>query len=119
MEENLTSTRWSFIHPSHADIPRPFHLLLNTLAAIGMALPYLMILLPCFGIVWVAVTFQSVFVDAAYGAISAVMSIVKIAATFCSVEMLRISYSIRRDWEDELRRIIHDACEEFLQPWLR
>ena len=116
---NRTSSRWTFVDPSYADLPRPIQWILNTFGAVGMVLPFLTVLLPCFALVWGVDQLQSVFDVSPFGVVSTLMSMIKTGVMVCSVEMLRITYSIRHDWEDELRRIIHEACDEFLQPWQR
>jgi hypothetical protein len=51
--------------------------------------------------------------------VSAGMAMIKIGATTFAIEMLFTMYHTRHEWEEVVRTIIHDACEEFLQPWLR
>jgi ABC-type Fe3+ transport system permease subunit len=113
------NSRWNFVDPSYADLPQPIHWLLNFLGAVGMVLPYLTVFLPCLAVIWGADQLQSVLGMALDGASSTLFAIAKTGVAICSVGMLLSSYSARRDWEDELRRTIRDACEEFFKPWLR
>jgi hypothetical protein len=119
MQSNRPQSRLNFIDPAYAEIPWFFHWLLNTLGAIGLAGPYLMVLVPCFAAVWGAEQLQLLFGSAAYGTVSALMSIIRTGATIFGIEMLFTMYWMRHEWEEVVRRIIHEACEEFLQPWLR
>ncbi|MCX4177443.1 MULTISPECIES: hypothetical protein [Paraburkholderia] len=119
MQSNRPQSRLNFIDPAYAEIPWYFHWLLNTLGAIGLAGPYLTVLVPCFAAVWGAEQLQLLFGSAAYGAVSALMSMIRTGATILGIEMLFTMYCTRHEWEEVVRRIIHDACEEFLQPWLR
>ena len=118
MQSNRPQSRWTFIDPAYAASPRVFHWLLNTLGAIGLAAPYLTVLIPCFAVVWGADQLQSLLGAAAYGTVSALMAILKAGTTTFAIEMLFTAYCLRHEWEEEVRKIIYDACEEFLQPWL-
>jgi hypothetical protein len=119
MQSNRPQSRLNFIDPAYAEIPWYFHWLLNTLGAIGLAAPYLTVLIPCFAAVWGAGQLQLLFGSAAYGTVSALMSMIRTGATIFGIEMLFTMYCTRHEWEEVVHRIIHDACEEFLLPWLR
>jgi hypothetical protein len=119
MQSNHPQSRWNFIDPAYAASPRIFHWLVNTLGGISLAAPYLAVLVPCFAAVWGANQLQLLFGSAAYGMVSAGMAMIKIGATTFAIEMLFTMYHTRHEWEEVVRTIIHDACEEFLQPWLR
>ncbi len=119
MQNNRSQSRWNFIDPAYAASPRIFHWLANTLGVISLAAPYLTVLIPWFAAVWGADQLQIVLGSAAYGMVSAGMAMIESGATLVAVGMLVTTYQTRREWEEVVRRIIYDACEEFLQPWLR
>jgi hypothetical protein len=119
MQNNRPQSRWNFIDPAYAASPRIFHWLANTLGVIGLAAPYLTVLIPWFAAMWGADQLQLALGSAAYGTLSAGMAMIKTGASLVATGMLFTTYHTRREWEEVVRRIIHDACEEFLQPWLR
>jgi hypothetical protein len=119
MSNNRTQSRWNFMDPAYAASPRIFHWLANTVGVVSLAGPYLTVLVPCFAAVWAANQLQLSFGVAVYGMISALMSMIKIGATIFSIEMLFTMYHTRHEWEEVVRRIIRDACEESLQAWRR
>ena len=119
MQSNRPQSRLNFIDPAYAEIPWFFQRLLNTLGAIGLAAPYLTVLIPCFAAVWGADQLQALFGSAAYGAVSALMSMIRTGAVIFGIEMLFTTYSTRHEWEEVVRRTIHETCEEILQQWPR
>lgn len=119
MSSDPNQSRWTFMDPAYAASPQIFHWLANTVRVVGLAGPYLTVLVPCFAAVWEANQLQLLFGPAACGTISALMSMIKIGATIFSIEMLFTMYHTRREWEEVVRRIIHDACEESLHAWRR
>lgn len=119
MQTKHPQSTWSFIDPAHAALPRPLHWLLNTMAVIGLAAPYLTVLAPWFAAVWGANQLQSFFGMAVWGTLNALMTMIKTAATICAIDMLFTMYCIRHEYADEVRRSIYEACEEFFYPWLR
>lgn len=119
MSSNRSQSRWNFMDPAYAASPRIFHWVVNTVGVVCLAGPYLTVLVPCFAAVWGASRLQLLFALAAYGTIPALMSMIKIGATTFSIEMLFTMYHTRQEWEEVVRRIIHDACEESLQAWRR
>jgi hypothetical protein len=119
MQRNQPQSRWNFIDPAYAACPRIVHWLANTIGVISLAAPYLTVLIPCFAAVWGANRLELLLGSAAYGMVSALMAMIKTGATIFAIEMLFTTYHTRHEWEEVVRRIIHDACEEFLHPWLR
>jgi hypothetical protein len=119
MQSDWPQSRWNFIDPEYADIPRIIYWLLNTAGVIGLAAPYLTVLVPCFAVVWGAVELQSLTGMAAYGAVSALILMISTGVTTCAIKMLFAMYCIRHEWEEVVRSIIHEACEECIRPWLR
>jgi hypothetical protein len=119
MSNNRTQSRWNFMDSAYAASPRIFHWLANIVGVVSLAGPYLTVLVPCFAAVWAANQLQLSFGVAVYGMISALMSMIKIGATIFSIEMLFTMYHTRHEWEEVVRRIIRDACEESLQAWRR
>ncbi|MFM0043769.1 hypothetical protein [Paraburkholderia sediminicola] len=119
MQSNRPQPRLNFVDPAYAEFPWFLHWLLNSLGAIGLAAPYLTVLIPCFAAVWGADQLQALFGSAAYGAVSALMSMIRTGAVIFGVEMLFTMYWTRHEWEEVVRRLIHETCEEILQLWLR
>ena len=119
MQSNRPSFRLNFIDPAYAEMPWFFQRLLNALGAIGLAAPYLTVLIPCFAAVWGADQLQALFGSAAYGAVSALMSMIRTGAVIFGIEMLFTTYSTRHEWEEVVRRIIRETCEEILRQWPR
>jgi hypothetical protein len=97
MQNNRPQSRLNFIDPAYAEILWYFHWLLNTLGAIGLAAPYLTVLIPCFAAVWGADQVQSLFGSAAYGTVSALMSMIRTGATIFGIEMLFTMCCTRRE----------------------
>jgi hypothetical protein len=119
MSSDRNQPRWIFIDPAYVASPQIVHWVVNTLGVVSLAGPYLTILIPWFAAVWGTNQLQVFFGLAAYGTISTLMSMIKIGATILSIEMLFTTYHMRQEWEEVVRRIIHEACGEFLQAWRR
>jgi hypothetical protein len=71
MSSNRNQSRWTFMDPAYAASPQIFHWLANTVGVVGLAGPYLTVLVPCFAAVWGANQLQLLFGPAACGTISA------------------------------------------------
>ena len=118
MQDKSLKPVWNFIDPAHTGLPRSLQRLLNTMGLIALVAPYLVVLIPCFFMVWAANELQTIFALTAWGAFAALMAMIKVGATMCAIEMLFTVYCFRHEYAEGLRSIVYEACEEFFYPWL-
>jgi|HubBroStandDraft_5_1064220.scaffolds.fasta_scaffold1217471_1 hypothetical protein len=119
MQGNRPESRLNFIEPAHAETPQIFHWLLNTIRTTSIAASYLTAQAPRVAAVPGAIPPQLIFGPAAHGPVATLMATLRIGATTLGIEMLFTMYCIRHERQAVVRAVIHDGCEECLQPWLR
>jgi hypothetical protein len=119
MQNRQRCSRFSIVKSDYAELPRPIHWILNGFGAFFLAAPHFFALLSWFLLTWSIDILQSVVAINRYGAMFALLEMVRFGTSLFVLALALEFWSSRAEWAEVVYESVDDSCEDFSELFRR